>query len=85
MRLSADSRSPYYSRKAQHATVTLDGTILDDCREADEEGGWALVFKRDAKGKFVVRNDEVELGKRTGKVVITMPTPKTKLARKETP
>ena len=89
MRLSADSRSPYYSRKAQYATVMLDGLLLDDCREASEEGGWALVFKRDANGKFVVCRDEIVLEKCKGKVVITIGPIPTRQSRnsklKETP
>ncbi len=50
MRLSSDPRHPDYMPGMWHATVCLEGCIVDHCLHADEEAGEVTVAEVDAKG-----------------------------------
>jgi hypothetical protein len=54
-----------------HCYVLLDGKLVADCVEADEEGGWLEAYVRGPDGRPYVERDEVAKERRLGKVVVT--------------
>lgn len=56
MRISADSKSKYYSPAAHRATVYLDGVRRDNVITADEERGHVICYSLDKNGNAILNS-----------------------------
>jgi hypothetical protein len=52
--------SHYREWPAANVWVFLDGEALHQCREACEEGGWALCYQTDSEGRVLVNAERTE-------------------------
>ncbi|MES2262119.1 MAG: hypothetical protein V4724_26660 [Pseudomonadota bacterium] len=73
MRISADSKSPWFSSLALCATVYLDGEELRHCVTADEDCGEVECFQLDKHGNLIHDGENVQLITKRGWVSVIYP------------
>jgi hypothetical protein len=50
-----------YDWPATHVWVFLNGERLSQCREACEEGGWAVCYETDSQGRHILNDARTEV------------------------
>lgn len=74
MRLSVeDQNNPELADLCRRAIIVFKGKVIKHVIEADEEHGHVIVHKLDENGKFIIKDDEVEIVRWHGRVRIIDP------------
>lgn len=76
MYLNANEMNQYSPDKfkfCQRAIVKIDGQVVGQCVEADDQRGFVVRYLLDQGGRLMVENDEVKAEKLVGRVEIIDP------------
>ncbi len=61
MRLSCNLSDPGFSPECFKFDIFFNGEILNNCITADEEEGFALVYRTDENGRYTLNENNTEI------------------------